>query len=117
MGFRLRWGIGIVVAALLCVVQGANGQDVRVLVYNSAKVPDRIVAQAGQEVVRIFREAKVQLAWVNCSGKGESVGCSISQQGPELILHIIPRGKVSTDSVYGEAFLAADGEGNYADVS
>ena len=116
MGFPMRWGTGIIIAVLLCAAVAANGQEVRVLVYNSAKVPDGIVAQAGRETVRIFRSAGVHLIWVNCSGRGLTSACAIDQLGPELVLHIIPRGKTSSDSIYGEAFLAADGEGKYADV-
>jgi hypothetical protein len=116
MRFHTRWAGEIIVAALLCASARANGQEMRVLVYNTAKVSDGIVAQAGRETVRIFRAAGVQLAWVNCSGRGQSAGCVVQQQSPELVLHIIPKGKVSTDSVYGEAFLAADGAGKYADI-
>ena len=32
------------------------------------------------------------------------------------MLHILPREKASSDSAYGEAFLADDGVGKYADV-
>ena len=116
MRFRTRCAAGIAIAAMLCATARIHGQEVRVLVYNSAKVPDGIVVQAGREAVRIFRAAGVQLAWMNCTGKGQSAGCVVQPQGAELILHIIPKGKVSTDSVYGEAFLAEDGEGKYADV-
>jgi hypothetical protein len=118
MRFRRRYSFGITLAALLCVFGGAlaNGQVVRVLIYNSAKVPDGVVAQAGREAVRIFRAAGVPVTWVNCTGRGPSGECLVQPQGPELVLHVIPRGKVSTDSVYGEAFLGGDGEGKYADV-
>jgi hypothetical protein len=101
---------------MLWAATGANAQEVRVLVYNTAKVPNGIVAQAGREAARIFSDARIQLIWVNCSGRESSGACSVTAEGQELILHIIPKGKVSTDSVYGEAFLAADGVGKYADV-
>ncbi len=118
MRFRRRCSFGITLAAMLCVFGGAwaNGQVVRVLIYNSAKVPDGTLAQAGREAVRIFRGAGVPLTWTNCTGRGPSGECLVQPHGLELILHIIPRGKVSTDSVYGEAFLGGDGEGKYADV-
>jgi len=118
MGFRTGWKARITAAALLCVGVGthADGQEVRVLVYNSAKVRDGVLSKAGRETGRIFRAAGVHLTWINCTGRGTSGECAFQQQGPELILHIIPKGKASTDSVYGEAFLAEDGEGKYADV-
>lgn len=116
MGFRALRELTVAVATLLCVAAQANGQAVRVLVFNSAKVPDGVVTKAGFEAVRIFRAAGIQLAWVNCTGRGESRECLVQVDGPELVLHIIPKGKVSTDSVYGEAFLAGDGAGKYADV-
>jgi hypothetical protein len=34
----------------------------------------------------------------------------------QLVLHIVKDGKTSSDSVYGEAFLGADGTGKYCDV-
>jgi hypothetical protein len=115
MRFRIErvWEVAI----LLCVVAAsADGQTVRVLVYNTAKVQEGIVEGARREATRIFRVAGIQLEWMNCTGKGPSGDCRLQQDGPELVLHIIPKGKVSTDSVYGEAFLAGDGAGKYSDV-
>lgn len=117
MWFRKQDLSAIAVAVLLCAAaESARGQDVRVLAYGSGGVPAAMVEKAGLEAVRIFRSAGVALVWVNCSGRGEPKACSNLPERMDLVLHVIPKGKGLADDVYGEAFLAEDGEGKYADI-
>jgi hypothetical protein len=90
--------------------------QVRVLVYNHAQVPAAILRSAQREEVRIFAEAGINLMWVSCSPGNESHECGNAPAPEELVIHIIPKGKGVGDSVYGEAYMAEDGAGQYADV-
>lgn len=121
MGFSYREYLPVVLVVLLCGNAAAetrgSGTPVKVLVYNSARVPESVLEHAGLEAARIFRAAGVTLVWVNCSGRGaDSALCRVVPDRNQFILHIVAKGRTSTDSVYGEAFLAADGSGKYADV-
>lgn len=112
-----RWVIAIV---LLCVSAAAkvgpgDGQ-VQVLVYANAKVHGSVMDQAGIEVVRIFRASGIELTWVNCSGRRLGSDCRNLLGNDKLILNVVPRGKTAGESVYGDAFLGADGTGRYADI-
>jgi hypothetical protein len=55
-----------------------------VRVYNLAKVPQPVLAQAETEANRIFREAGLNMEWVECP-------CSQNAGPTELMLRIIPR--------------------------
>jgi hypothetical protein len=116
MWFRKQGLAGFAVVVLLSMAtQVARGQDVRVLAYGSPGVPAAMMEEAGQEAVRIFRSAGIGIVWVNCSGRGEPKQCSNVPARSDFVLHVVPKGKAA-DDVYGEAFLGADGRGQYADV-
>jgi hypothetical protein len=91
-------------------------RQVRVLVYNHAQVPTAILKNAQLEAVRIFAQAGINLAWVSCSPGNEAAECGKAPTPGELVVHIIPKGKEVGDSIYGEAYIAEDGKGQYADV-
>jgi hypothetical protein len=118
MGFSNRSLCGVVLTVLLsgrCLAQ-MSATNVRVLVYDSAHIPAKVVEIAGSEAARIFQEAGIRLAWVNCSDPDETAECGAGPVRGQFSLHIIPDGQTSTKSVYGEAFLGTDGTGTYADV-
>jgi hypothetical protein len=118
MGFTFRQ-LGPTIV-LLCLggavaVSQANAQ-VHVLIYDNARVSTRVVEQAQSEATRIFHSAGVELRWINCSSGANAAECRSATKTRELVLRIVPRGKSAGDSVYGDAFLAEDGTGKYADI-
>jgi hypothetical protein len=119
MGFRFRWWFGLFSAVLLCSCIPARSDErssyVTVLLNDSAHVAPAVLATAEDEVVRIFHTSGITIVWVNCSGSTIS-RCRVQPGANEFVLHIVKSGKTSTDSVFGEAFLAEDGTGKYADV-
>ena len=98
------------------MVSEKRGTQVRVLVWNHAQAPRSVVKRAGSEAVRIFREAGIELKWVNCSGGGTAAECRVISDSKQLVLQIVPGGKTSSDLVCGVAFLGEDGRGKYADI-
>ena len=105
---------------LLCVSAAAqrgeeNGQ-VRVLVYNNARISAGQLEKAGAETTRIFRSAGIELVWINCTANVESLACRNASRSKGLIMRVVSNGKSGGDYVYGDAFLAEDGSGKYADI-
>ena len=119
MSFTCKRQLGLTIV-LLCLggavaLSQANAQ-VRVLIYDNARVSTRVVEQAQSEATRIFHSAGVELLWINCSSRAIAAECRSATKTRELVLRIVPRGKSAGDSVYGDAFLAEDGTGKYADI-
>jgi hypothetical protein len=98
-------------------VAGETGNSqVIVFVYNQAQVSTPLLRDAETESSRVFRQASVEVSWVNCPASvGEEPGCAEPTTGP-LFLRIVPRALRLTDSAFGAAFLDPDGVGRYADV-
>lgn len=94
----------------------ANSQVI-VFVYNQAQVSTPLLRDAETESSRVFRQASVEVAWVNCPASvGEEAECAEPTTGGPLFLRIIPRAQRLTDRAFGAAFLDPDGVGRYADV-
>jgi hypothetical protein len=121
MGFSNRlWGY--VVAVLLCagcaVAATGDQRQITVVVNDSVGVAPAVLRQGEAEAARVFRLAGIEIAWVDCKGQSavESGVCRAVPGVNEFVLHIVPTGKTSSDSVFGEAFLGEDGRGKYSDV-
>jgi hypothetical protein len=123
MGFSYRqywvvWVVLLLVRTSAAVSGDTNTKEITVLVNNSAGVSPSVLSQAEIEAGRIFRAASIEIAWVNCPGgaaDGEEA-CRVIPGANQFVLHIVPAGKTSTDSVFGVAFLGEDGTGKYCDV-
>lgn len=121
MGFTggWKWEAAWIVLLIgsVCGEVETTAAQVRVLVFNDARISMEAVAQGGVEAIRIFRAAGIELEWVNCSTEKSINECRVTPGGKELVVRIVPGGKTSNDSVYGEAFLGGDGRGKYIDIS
>lgn len=113
--FGRRWAVVIVLLCASGAAEASGDWQVRILVYDKARIPLTVMEQAGREAVRIFRTAGVELQWVNCPDRGAEDECRVLKDNAKLIVNVIPRGK-SGESIYGDAFLAEDGTGRYADI-
>ena len=121
MGFSNRlWGS--VMAVVLCTSFAAgetsDHRQITVVVNDSVGVSPAVLRQGEAEAARVFRLAGIEIAWVHCArGAGDQVSACRAVPGVnEFVLHIVPTGKTSCDSVFGEAFLGEDGRGVYSDV-
>jgi hypothetical protein len=93
-----------------------NTVQITVVVNDNAAVSGAVLHQAETVASRIFGAAGIQVAWVNCSGGVAEEACRVTAGSGQFVLHIVPTGKTSTDSVFGMAFLGQDGSGKYCDV-
>ena len=119
MGFRFIWCFGVATIVLLCgcMATGAEGDStITVLLNDSVHVDRQVLAEAEKEAGRIFHVAGVEISWVNCIGGGHVDRCRVQPGMNEFVVHIVMSGKTSSDSVFGVAFVAADGTGKYSDV-
>jgi hypothetical protein len=121
MRFRMKCGLGLVGIVVLwstaaMALAGPEKSHIVVLVNNSSQVTPSVLQQAKDETARVFSAAGVEIEWVNCGSEGTNDKCRVVPGFDEFVLHIVPSGKTSTDSVFGEAFLDEDGSGKYSDV-
>jgi hypothetical protein len=98
--------------------QARHNADVYLLVFDDGRVPSAVMEAGKVEATRILREAGVALIWVNCSAHfpADKPTCRNLDARNAFVLHIIAKGKTSSDSVFGEAFMGEDGNGKYADI-
>jgi hypothetical protein len=120
-GFRRWWGWQLVVV-LWGTTAMAGTRDgvlpkITVLVNNSAGVSQKVLRKAEVDAGLIFRAAGVEVEWEDCSS---DLAVDVCRQAPVsnliFVLHIVPTGRTSTDSVFGVAFLGEGGIGKYCDV-
>jgi hypothetical protein len=120
MEFRFKSCSGVCASVLLwgCIASQAEGGNpvITVLVNDGANVDHLVLGEAEKEAGRIFHAAGIEISWVNCIGGKQVARCRVEPGLNEFVLHIVKSGKTSSDSVFGEAFLAADGTGKYCDV-
>jgi hypothetical protein len=93
---------------------------VTVAVHNHAGLSASMLAQAERMAGTIFRQAGVEVVWVNCDLPVEegqiASSCHVTEFPRHLQLSIARRSKDLTESVLGVSFLAEDGSGCYSDV-
>lgn len=124
MGFASKCGSGLALVVLLLgrmAVAGTAGMEspeIEVLVYDNGAMTPSALEGAESEAARIFRKAGVEVTWVNCSSRSAvpEEACHVVPDASQLVLHIVPGGRTSTDSVFGMAFLGQDGIGKYSDI-
>jgi len=91
--------------------------QVTVFVTDRAGATPRLVAAAEQNAARVFQQAGVDVAWVNC-GSPEvptDVQCGQEVAPGDLVVRIIARARTLPSGVFGVSFLD-NRAGVYADV-
>jgi hypothetical protein len=122
MGHKARilaalWVVGCSSLALAGSPTQRNPQ-VTVFVSDSANAPEEIVVAAEQDAGRIFRQAGVDLEWVNCEAQARNLWqsqCLDRRMGPALVVRIIPHARTLANDIFGVSFLDHDA-GTYADL-
>ncbi len=91
---------------------------IRVVVYDYAQIPPKMLIEAEKQAARMFRRAGVELAWLNCPGnQAESSrlpACDPPKGGPtQLQLRVVPRTIAERlslpNNVFGVALSAPEG--------
>jgi len=116
-GLMLCWG-----GVPLWAKEGRSQEVfVTVAVHNRAVIPANTLAQAELTAGSIFKEAGVEVHWVNCEPPPVAAlkiapSCRVTEFPKHLQLTIARRSKSLTDSVFGVSYLGEDGSGCYSDV-
>jgi hypothetical protein len=117
--FRGKLVLGIAAVMLSGSFAEAQSDDtaqIAVLVVDSVDVGRSLLRRAEADTSELFRDANIEIDWVNCSGSGENDICQRIPGPREFVLHIVPDGRTQNDLVFGESFLGEDGNGKYSDV-
>lgn len=110
--------VGVVLTTLLISAWAEENPHLNVIVRFSADLPLGLVTEAEQTAQRDFDRAGVSTQWSNCQARaGEFVGanCEAPPAPSDLVLHVVPSSRHSTDAVLGVAFVDGSG-GAYADI-
>lgn len=122
------WRKCILFGLILCLrafsVWAEDGRSpdifVTIAVHNSAGVPANTLSQAERTASSIFKEAGVNVDWVNCGlpavAAQITASCRITEFPKHLQLTIARRSKNLTDSIFGISYQGEDGNGCYSDV-
>jgi hypothetical protein len=95
-----------------------QNSQVTVFVTDRAGATPRLVAAAEQNAARVFQQAGVDVAWVNCSGSPEvpaDVQCGQEITTGDLVVRILARARTLPPGVFGVSFVD-NSAGVYADV-
>jgi hypothetical protein len=121
VGFKSSFQLLTTVLLLSGIALGTSDQSdgivIKVFVNNTAKVSGALLDESEAEVGRIFHAASIRIAWVHCQDKhfGEDI-CSRVPAVNEFVVHLIPTGSTSSDSVFGMAFVGLNGIGRYCNI-
>jgi hypothetical protein len=109
----------IFVGTSACAQVGAPASQVIVSVHNDAHAPVGTLTSAETTASRIFREAGLNVEWVNCVGVGNhgpASPCTRAAYPTYLHIRIVSRARNLPAATFGIAYLAADGSGCYSSV-
>ena len=91
-----------------------------VSVYNDAEVPADVLKLAGNEAYQIFRQAGIELYWLNCRipavSEEASRACREAVFPEHLHLRIVRKSLGLKGETLGISFQSDDGSGCYADL-
>ena len=113
----------IFVGASACAQVGAPTSQVSpqviVSVHNDAHTPVGTLVSAETTASRIFREAGLNVEWMNCVGvgnHGSASPCTKAAYPTYLHIRIVSRARNLPAATFGIAYLSADGSGCYSSV-
>jgi hypothetical protein len=117
---KRAWRAGVLIAILLPLAARAQSPmpQVTITVYNDAHVEENLLTQAQLVATRIFQNAGVHSLWIVYPSKTNLnlPAAESPAQSTQLVLRILPWSSPLGDSVFGSAFLSADGTGTCSDV-
>lgn len=125
---REIWRRSILSGFILCFgglpVWGEDGRpaeaSVTIAVHNHAGVTANTLDRAERTASLVFKQAGVEVNWVNCRPAAEAMqiaaACRTTEFPRHLQLVIAGRSKNLNDSVLGVSYLGEDGTGCYSDV-
>lgn len=106
-------------AAIVAFLGAGDAQttQLNVSVYNDAGVAQPMLNKAESVAASVLGRAEVQVKWQNCFERTKSTRACQHPEAEQLSIRITPNSITSMQaSIFGVAFLSADGSGRYADV-
>jgi hypothetical protein len=91
-------------------------REITILVFNNAGVSSVELSQAEAQATLLFHKSGITTSWIECSDSNTAQICHRAVEPNEFVVHIVPRGQTSTDTIFGLAFLGPNGTGNYSDI-
>jgi hypothetical protein len=129
IGRRLRkwmgWGLALAMSGVSGQAKVApnNPVVVTISVHNDVAVPWGTIREAEDEASRVFREAGIEVEWVNCQAVSEKAlglekprSCREAIFPGHLQLRIVKQSVRLRPDIMGISFLAEDGSGCQADI-
>ena len=110
---------GLLVSPVCLCAKSTPITGIMVRLYSEVQLPPGTLGQAEQEGLRIFRQAGIEIDWVECGAfmPPADPRCKISPDPEHLVMRIVKKASRAADSVFGMAFLSeTDGHGAYGDV-
>lgn len=99
---------------------GSEEATVAVSVFNEAGIPAGTVQQAENIASHVFRQAGLQVIWVNCGLPDEPPQlvrfCTETAFPTHLHLRILGHARNLPETTFGVSYLGHDGSGCYSDV-
>lgn len=93
---------------------------VTISVYNDAEVPVNVLGRAEEQAERVFRQAGIEVKWLNCRvptvSEEASRACREAVFPEHLHLRIVRKSLGLKGETLGISFQAGDGSGCYADL-
>ena len=125
--FVLVLGFLLPTATSLWSKAGGSGKEelqesprVMISVYNDAEVREDVLGRAEEEAERVFQQAGIEVAWLNCRvpavSEEASRACREAVFPEHLHLRIVRKSAGLKAEAMGISFQAEDGSGCYADL-
>ena len=117
--FLLRIFVGTSACAQVGAPASQVASQVIVSVHNDAHAPVGTLTSAETTASRIFREAGLNVEWMNCVGVGNhgpASPCTRAAYPTYLHIRIVSRARNLPAATFGIAYLSADGSGCYSSV-
>jgi hypothetical protein len=102
-----------------CKASPEAGTHLTISVYNDVGVPRGTLRQAEDEATRIFRQAGIEVNWLNCevpAAAEDAAACQEVVFPTHLHLRIVRMAHGLKEGTLGISFLSADGSGCQADL-
>jgi hypothetical protein len=122
MRFTLMVLSSVVLVAMVEPVFGqradtANPQ-IMILVFDKDRRAQPVLVEAERQATLIFRRAGINVDWRSCTQASEKSerACQEIPTPTQFVMTIMGQNKLSTNDIFGVAFLGESGTGKYVDV-
>jgi hypothetical protein len=109
-GWVIVW---VMMWSLMGWAEQPQNPHLTVFVAERAATGVHVLAEAERMAARVFRQAGVDVEWMNCD-QGQGPACDKVSQA-DLVVHLVPRAHALSGEIFGVAYVE-NNAGVYADV-